>query len=1368
VARVFLSYASGDLARAEDVFSWLDADGHDVFFARDGIPAGQVWKSTVYDELSRVDAVLCLITRAYLASMWCTAELAIGDARGCRLIPLRGEPDVTHPLIDEQQHTSADPAVGREQALAAVRWLDSRGRPEWRGGNPYPGLRPFEATMSALYFGRSAEIRDLAAELRAVTPVRALAIVGQSGCGKSSLLQAGLLPHLDQEWIVVGPWSAEDGRPRYQLAEQLHDTARTLGLDWHPKQVREWLEEPDGLRIAAHKLLRRKTGASQVLIALDQAEALFSGAVDAGERSRFAELLRAAFEGPVRLVLTVRLEYQDELRAFLAPVRLGAFLLGPPERPALRPAIEEPARIAGLRLTPELSNRLLDDTDTGDALPLLAFTLHELAGGQGRGAVIDLDAYDRLGRLKGILARHADAALDAAAARSGLDADAVMDGLVRMVAEDETGRRTRRRIASAGLSEDLRTALAEFVERRLVVSDGGYLRFVHDTLLTAWPTLTSAVDRRARTLRAAVLVERAAADWIAAGEEPGYLWSHPRLAAVVADLAEPGSGAAHVDLEDPGLDLDEPARRFLGESLAQAERDASRERHRLVRTLTVVSALLVLVLVAGVIAAVQARIAQSGRNAALVRELVARVESVRMVDPQLALRLGLVAERLGETPATRASLLHTLTMNEYAATITNPPTSSVFAVALRPDGKILASGEAGDVFNPDKGEPPATRLWDVADLRHPKPIGAPLTGHSHWVTALAFSPDGLMLATASHTETILWDVSDPSSPRQRAIFGGGEPTGTDEVGVAFGPSGTLLATTHGGELRLYDLTNPDAPISLGPPLASLDRSKYVDVAFSSDGRYLAGSFEFEDTEGMVWRVTDPAAPVEVARFTTDQLSGGEPGPSGLVPALAFVPGKSVLALAVGGLFNSDSAMTMWEVSDSGVSQLGNRLTDHVESVRGVAFDPDGTLMATVGEDGLVFVYDVSRPEAPRVLGSPRAGHTNVVYAAAFGPSGELVTAGADNKIILWAPGNPVQPALRATLGLYQSEEVTALAFGSDGRTLAGGGEGGTARVWDVTDPAAPGSPGELSIDDGPVAVLAFRPGTAELAVGAGSEVYDPTKPPKSVSLWDVSNPERPNLLAAVPSAHRDGVAGMRFSRDGRTLWSVDQNVTTVRWDTSQSLRKDAEGLAGRVDSQRQVAIRPDGRLIASGPSISSNGGVLRDISDLGKVRLLEGGLPDYDGGPMEFGPDGKVLATGGGQVLLWDVSTSWRPRRYGSPFGGEADELAISPDGLMLAVGKHDGTVTLWSIADPSAPFQLGDPLTEHAHPIASLAWTPDGRGLATGDTTGTITLWDTSAAVDTMADRVALACARAGRDLTDAEWDRYVGPGPTRQKPCA
>ncbi|MGH3999157.1 MAG: toll/interleukin-1 receptor domain-containing protein, partial [Pseudonocardiaceae bacterium] len=94
VARVFVSYATPDRAIADEVASWLHAAGHEPFLdhdLRNGISVGEDWEQRLYDELRRVDAVIGVVTSSFLASTWCSAELATARALGCRLMPLYAE-----------------------------------------------------------------------------------------------------------------------------------------------------------------------------------------------------------------------------------------------------------------------------------------------------------------------------------------------------------------------------------------------------------------------------------------------------------------------------------------------------------------------------------------------------------------------------------------------------------------------------------------------------------------------------------------------------------------------------------------------------------------------------------------------------------------------------------------------------------------------------------------------------------------------------------------------------------------------------------------------------------------------------------------------------------------------------------------------------------------------------------------------------------------------------------------------------------------------------------------------------------------------------------------------------------------------------
>jgi hypothetical protein len=129
VARVFVSHATEDLAVAEAVRDWLHGERHQVFLDRDldvGLRAGELWKSRLYGELRAADAVVCVMTSAYLRSPWCTMEMGIADALGSRLVPLQVTPTVSARLLPDLQYIEYGPE-SPWQAQMAVAALVPRG-----------------------------------------------------------------------------------------------------------------------------------------------------------------------------------------------------------------------------------------------------------------------------------------------------------------------------------------------------------------------------------------------------------------------------------------------------------------------------------------------------------------------------------------------------------------------------------------------------------------------------------------------------------------------------------------------------------------------------------------------------------------------------------------------------------------------------------------------------------------------------------------------------------------------------------------------------------------------------------------------------------------------------------------------------------------------------------------------------------------------------------------------------------------------------------------------------------------------------------------------------------------------------------------
>jgi energy-coupling factor transporter ATP-binding protein EcfA2 len=271
--------------------------------------------------------------------------------------------------------------------------------------SPFPGLWPFESRRRRAFFGRAAEVAELSALRRSPTTAAdraVLVVVGPSGCGKSSLVRAGLVPAMadEDDWWTLTPF-LPGSDPMTVLAGELAISGRRFGLSWTVGGVRGRLEAEGLTSMADELLVCASTGAGRrrhMLVVVDQLEELLTQTPVAA-RARFAELMGLAQTSAVRIVATLRPESLPELLASpeLARLPLRPIPLRPLNREGLRSVIEGPARLAGIGVDPVLVERLVEDTGSGEALPLLAFTLAQLAESVRRGDRLSARRYEDLG-----------------------------------------------------------------------------------------------------------------------------------------------------------------------------------------------------------------------------------------------------------------------------------------------------------------------------------------------------------------------------------------------------------------------------------------------------------------------------------------------------------------------------------------------------------------------------------------------------------------------------------------------------------------------------------------------------------------------------------------------------------------------------------------------------------------------------------------------------------------------------------------------------------------------------------------------------------------------------------------------------------
>ena len=496
------------------------------------------------------DAALALIDLALAPEGSGSADLGGAAARG-----IAG-------LIEDLRELDLAPALILDQAAEA--WGVAARRAHWTHA-PYPGLVPLEAWQAPIHFGRRAESRDLLRRLIDPARPRLQVVSGLPGCGKSSLVRAGVRARFGagdvpgvpgaEEWLFSNfcP-SGWGGDPFLALT---HGLARESGIpDFDPAHEAASLKAhgAEGLEALIARLLDgRHQGACWVLV-IDQLEELFS-VVEPDLADELLETLAEALTLPqLRVIATLRADQMH--RACTRPELVGAlnqgglYCLATPSRAALERMIRGPvetlAASPALTIEPRLVERLIEDAAQPGGLALLADALKELHDRGAADGQMTLEVYlsERLDGLRSVIARRAERAM----ARAGDDS---RRGLARVfeqildVAEDGTA--TRLRVDLTRLSETpeaaaLIDALAAEDTRLLRLTHGARVtvELAHEALLHAWPSLRHWIERRREALRTRdqVLVE--AKSWVALGHPPEGRWRHEVLEPARELLAETG------------------------------------------------------------------------------------------------------------------------------------------------------------------------------------------------------------------------------------------------------------------------------------------------------------------------------------------------------------------------------------------------------------------------------------------------------------------------------------------------------------------------------------------------------------------------------------------------------------------------------------------------------------------------------------------------------------------------------------------------------------------------------------------------------------------------------------------------------------
>ncbi len=771
----------------------------------------------------------------------------------------------------------------------------------------------------------------------------------------------------------------------------------------------------------------------KMLLVVDQLEELVTLCRDDQAREQFLQALAdalAAHGQQLRVVLTVRSDFEPQfatsvLQSLWTHAR---FVVSPMTQDDLREAIVGPAAARVLSFEPdELVDRIINEVvQTPGALPLLSFTLSELyikyLERRGDNRALTAEDYEALGGVAGSLRTRASAEYQK------LDADhqATMRRVLLRMVSLEGGELARRRVLRSELeyadpAENARvaTVITQLSTARLVVE--GREAEATPYVEPAHDALVRGWDllwRWVRDQQDALLLQRRVT-------QAALDWMHGQRSAGLLWDDDPRLRQAETLRQPTDVGLN----RLEGEFVTQS---SARRRWVRLRTFGAVGAAMLLLVLFGAIAMVQSgraleRGAEAQRQAQIATARQLGTQALSLVDDQLdlALLLSLESYRLHDTFEARSALFSALGRSPQLMTFLRAHDAEVDAVAFSPDGKILASGSWDKTIV----------LWDA--VTH-KRIGLPLTGHTHRVMSVAFSSDGKMLASAGYDHTImLWDVAT------RKPLGPPLEGHTDVVhSVAFSPDGTMLASgSWDNSVRLWDIATGQA---LDQALEG-HTSSVQSIAWSPNGQTLASGSS--DGTVIVWDVAtrQPRGP-PLANHTAAVI--GNPA---TVWSVAFSPDGKMLAAS--GCEKSESvycriaSVRLWDVA----SQQLLEVLPYKQSggVLSVAWSSDGKSLASSSNNGTITIWDVtSRQMREPIL----TGHHAPVWSVAWSPDGRtLASASYDRTVGIW---NVMAHQRLAAPFNGRTDMIFSVAWSPDGKLLASGDQSGKITAATMTTLAA--------------------------------------------------------------------------------------------------------------------------------------------------------------------------------------------------------------------------------------------------------------------------------------------------------------------------